>query len=256
MNIAKRATSIEQHHKNVADLETRAKKTNQRREEAERKNNALQSLRSKLEDLQIDYETLRKWQSLGDVMNVGYNKDDVDDLKRDIEADLRIIINTDFEGFEDAQEIRDIEEDFGTHNQKLNERQLIVQNNIEEYCEELFEELSTKLTVLRIPDVGSEEDETLIEEFQDFLRDQKRGDLHQNPATRYEELKEEYEDIEISFETVQEEYNIGDEAMEELKRLLNNERVTLANIDESVLNDLKNLSEFSQLLTIQFTEDK
>jgi hypothetical protein len=255
MTITERAASIKEHDRTVADLETRAKNTNKRREEAKRKNKALQSLRAKLENIQSGYETLRKWQSLGDVMEVSYNPDAVEDLKRDMEADLRTITDTDFEGFEDAQEIRDLEEDFTTHHQKLNDRQRIIQNHIEERCEELLEELSTKLTVLRIPDVGSEEDETVIEEFQDFLRAQKQGDLHQNPATRYEELEAAYGDVEISFEAVQEEYDIGDEAMEELKKLLNNERVTLANIDEPVLNDLKNLSEFSQLLTIQFTED-
>jgi len=256
MTIVERAASIKEHHRNVANLETQAEKTNQRREEAEWKNKALQSLCSKLEDLQSDYETLRKWQSLGDVLEVSYNADAVEDLKGDMEADLRTITETDFKGFEDTQEIRDLEENFTTHHQKLNDRQRIIQNHIEEHCEELLEELSTKLTVLRIPDVGSEEDKTVIEEFQDFLRAQKRGDLHQNPATRYEKLEAEYGDVEISFDAVQEEYDIGDEAMEELKKLLNNERVTLANIDEPVLNDLKNLSEFSRLLTIQFTEDE
>ncbi|WEL18867.1 hypothetical protein SVXHr_2724 [Halorhabdus sp. SVX81] len=240
----------------MADLEAQAEQNNKRREKAERKNKAFQSLQSELGGLRSDYKTLSNWQSLADAMGVSYDADATEHLKRDMEDDLRIVSNTDFEGFEDDQEIRDLEADFGTHHQKLNDRQRSIQDHIEERCEALLEELSTKRTVLRIPDVGSAEDETVIDNFQEFLRRQKQGNLHQSAATRYKELEAEYNDVEISFEAVQEEYDIGDKAMEELKKLLNNERVTLANIDGDVLNDLKNLSEFSQLLTIQFTEEK
>lgn len=256
MTIAERAASIKKSHNEVTDLETQARNTNQRRNEAEQKNKALRSLQSELEDIQRDYKTLCKWQLLADAMEMSYDADAVEHLKRDMEADLRMITETDFEGFDDDREIRDLEEEFETHRQKLNDRQRSIQEHIEEHCKELLKELSTKRTVLRIPDVGSKEDETVIKDFQDFLRAQKQGNLHESPATRYKKLKADYEDVEISFEAVQEEYDLGEDAMKELKKLLNNERVTLANIDEPVLNDLKNLSEFSRLLTIQFTEDE
>lgn len=256
MNVQERAASITEKQNKVAELETDAEEIEKRREEAERKNSAFRSLHSTLNDLQNDYTTLRQWQSLADVMGVSYNVDAIEKVKSDIEGDLRTITNTDFEGFEDAQEIRDLKTEVTAHNQELDERQRDIQNHIEDHCEDLLEELATKLTVLRIPDIGSKQDETVIEEFQQFLRAHKQGDLHQNPATRYKELSETYADIEISFEAVQEEYDIGDEAMEELKKLLDNQQVTLANIDESVLSDLKNLTEFSRLLTIQFTEEQ
>lgn len=256
MSITERVTSIRERHEKVSELEVEADEINARREAAKQKNNALRSLGSKLEDLQSDYKTLRKWQSLAEAMSVSYDTDAVSRLVGNIEKDLRTITNTDFEGFDDAQEIRDLEEDFDAHHKTLDERQRNIQQCVEKRCEDLLEELSTKRTVLRIPDVGSEKDEELIQDFQEFLQYHNRGNLQRNPAARYEELEDEYANIEISFEAVQEEYEIGDEAMEELRKLLNNEQVTLSEIDEDVLNDLKNLHEFSRLLTIQFTGEK
>lgn len=256
MSITERVTSIDERHETVKELAEEAKQTEQRRKEAERKNDALRSLTTKLENFQSDYQTLRTWRSLADAMDVQYDSDAIEQLKTDVEAVLRTVTNTEFDGFEDSQEIRDLEADVGDHHEELDDRQRNVQNQIENRCEELLEELATKRTVLRIPDVGSDEDEQVIEDFQEFLQYHNRGNLQRDPAGRYEDLESEYADVEISFDAVQEEYDIRDEAMDELKKLLNNEQVTLAEIDEAVLNDLKNLKEFSRLLTIQFTEDE
>lgn len=255
MTVLDQVSTIEERHSKASDLAKDAEKTNERRKEAERKNNAFQSLRSKIRDVQSEYETLRKWRSLADAMGVAYDADAVDQLKSKMTIKLRTITETDFDGFEDDQDIRDLEDDFVDYSSEVDNKQADIQHQIETRCDELLDELATKRTVLRIPDVGSEDDEQLIKEFQQFLQDHKDGDLQQAPAARYNELSEQYKDIEISFDVVQDEYDIGDDAMSELKKLLNNMQVTLAEVDEDVLNDLKNLSQFSQLLTIQFKED-
>lgn len=255
MTVLDQVSTIEERHGKASELAKDAEKTNERRKEAERKNNAFQSLRSKIQDVQSEYETLRKWRSLADAMGVAYDADAVDQIKSKMTIKLRTITETDFGGFEDDQEIRNLEDDFVGYSSEVDNKQAHIQHQIETRCDELLDELATKRTVLRIPDVGSEEDEQLIKEFQQFLRDHKGGNLQQAPAARYNELSEQYEDIKISFDVVQDEYGIGDDAMSELKKLLNNTQVTLAEIDEDVLNDLKNLSQFSQLLTIQFKED-
>ena len=255
MTVLDHVSTIEERQGKAGELAKDAEKNNERRKEAERKNNAFQSLRSKIEDVQSEYETLRKWQSLADAMEVGYDADAIDRLERKMTTKLRTITETDFDGFEDDQEIRNLETDFVDYSSEVDNQQDDIQHQIETRCDELHDELATKRTVLRIPDVGSEDDEQLIREFQQFLRDHKGGNLQQAPAARYNELSEQYEDIKISFDVVQDEYDIGDEAMSELKKLLNNMQVTLAEIDEGVLNDLKNLPQFSQLLTIQFKED-
>lgn len=256
MTIGDRVANIEKRHQNVRNLTEEAEKINKRRNEAERKNKAFQSLRSKLADVQSEYETLRRWRSLADAMEVSYDADAVERLKRNMRDDLTTITGTEFAGFEDDQEIRDLEGDFSDYSRGLANQQNDIQSQVEAGCDKLLEELATKRTVLRIPDVGSEDGERVIEEFQQFLQKHKNGTLQRSPAARYKELAEQYDDIEISFDAVQEEYDIGDEAMAELKKLLDNEQVTLAAIDEDVLNDLKNLPEFSRLLTIQFTEDQ
>ncbi|QWC20743.1 hypothetical protein [Halorubrum sp. 2020YC2] len=255
MTVLNQISKIEEHRGEASDLAEKAEKTNERRKEAERKNNAFQSLRSKIEDVQSEYETFRKWRSLADAMGVAYDANATDQLKRKMTTTLRTVTETDFDGFEDDQEIRDLEADFEDYSAEIDNQQADIQHKIETRSDELLDELATKRTVLRIPDVGSEEDEQLIEEFQQFLRDHRGGTLHQVPAARYNELAEQYDDIEISFDVVQDEYDIGDDAMSELKKLLNNTQVTLGEIDEDVLNDLKNLPQFSQLLTIQFKED-
>lgn len=255
MTVLNQISKIEERHVKASDLTEKAEKTNERRKEAEHKNNAFQSLRSKIEDVQSEYETLRKWRSLADAMGVAYDADAIDQLKKKMTAKLQTITETEFDGFGDEQVIRDMEADFVDYSAEIVNQQSDIQYQIETRSDELLDELATKRTVLRIPDVGSEDDEQLIEEFQQFLRDHRGGTLHQVPAARYNELSEQYEDIEISFDVVQDEYDIGDDAMSELKKLLNNTQVTLAEIDEDVLNDLKNLPQFSQLLTIQFKED-
>lgn len=255
MTVLDQVSTIEERHGKASELAKDAEKTNERRKEAERKNNAFQILRSKIQDVQNEYETLCKWQSLADAMGVAYDADAIDQIKRKMTTKLRTITETDFDGFEDDQEIRSLEADFVDYSTTVDNQQADIQHQIETRCDELLDELATKRTVLRIPDVGSEEDEQLIEEFQQFLRDHRGGTLQQAPAARYNELSARYDDIKISFDVVQDEYGIGDDAMSELKKLLNNTQVTLAEIDEDVLNDLKNLSQFSQLLTIQFKED-
>lgn len=256
MTVVDRVASIKERHQEISTLEEEAEKTNERRKEAEGKNIAFQSLRSKLEDVQGEYRTLRTWWSLADAMGVAYDADAVERLKNNMETDLRTITGTEFDGFEDDQEIRDLEGDFSDYRTELGDRQNEIQRRVETRCDELLQALATKRTVLRIPDVGSEDDEQVIEGFQKFLQKHKEGTLQQNAAAQYNELANQYDDVEISFDAVQKEYNIGDEAMIELKKLLNNKQVTLAEIDEDVLNDLKNLPEFSRLLTIQFTEDE
>lgn len=255
MTVLDQVSTIEERHGKASELAKDAEKTNERRKEAERKNNAFQSLRSKIEDVQSEYEMLRKWRSLADAMGVAYDADAIDQHKRKMTTKIRTITETDFDGFEDDQEIRDLEADFVDYSAEIDDQQADIQQQIETRSDELLDELATKRTVLRIPDVGSEDDEQLIEEFQQFLRDHRDGNLQQVPAARYNELSEQYDDIRISFDVVQDEYDIGDDAMSELKKLLNNTQVTLAEIDEDVLNDLKNLPQFSQLLTIQFKED-
>ena len=256
MTIVDRIASIEENHQEISTLEEKAKRTNERRSGAENKNIAFQSLTRKLEDVQNEYRTLDKWQSLANEMGVAYDADAVERLKSKIEADLQTIISTEFDGFESDQEIRELREEFSNYSTELKNEQSEIQRRIESRCGEILDELATKKTVLRIPDIGTDDDEQIIEEFQRFLKKHKGGNLQENSAARYNELTSQYEDIEISFDVVRKEYDIGNEAMTELKKLLNNEQVTLAEIDEDVLNDLKNLSEFSRLLTIQFSEDE
>jgi len=256
MTIVYSVASIEKHHREASVLAEEAEKNSERRREAERKNTAFQNLKSKIEEVQNEYETMRTWQSLADAMEVTYDTDALEQLMRNMANDLRTITGNDFDDFDDDQEIRDLESEFSDYSTELSKCQNEIQTQIESHCDDLLDELSTRLTVLRIPDVGSADDKQVIKEFRQFLQKHKNGSLQKKPALRYHELAEQYDDIDISFDAVQKEYDIGDDAMAELKKLLNNEQVTLAKIDEDVLNDLKNLTQFSQLLTIQFKEDK
>ncbi|WP_302081068.1 hypothetical protein [Salinibaculum rarum] len=255
MSIVERVDSINTRQERIDELANDVDEIEERRRKAERKNDALRSLKSELVAFQSDYKTVSKWQSLADKMEVQYKSEALEKIEAGIERDLRQFTKKDFEEFADAEEIRELERGFSTRHNKLDERQQDIQQSIESRCGEFLDELATKRTVLRIPDIGSDDDEKTIEEFQSFLQKHKNGNLGKKPAARYAELAAAYEDVEISFGGVQDEYNIGDESMAELKKLLKNKRVTLAEIDETVLRDLKNLSEFSQLLTIQFQED-
>lgn len=254
MNIQDLITSVKSRREQASELSDKAEKIEKRRREAERKNDALRTLYSELRSYNDDYQTLLKWESLADIMEAKYNSNTLERVEEKTQQSLHEFTQKNFDDFEDADEIRDIKQNINAQHTQLDEQQQEIQRSIEDQCEKLLEELETKQTVLRIPDIGSEHDEEIIEEFKQFLEYHKNGYLQEEPAARYNELSEAYNDIEISFEAIQQEYDIGDEAIDELKKLLNNERVTLAEIDETVLNGLKNLAEFSQLLTIQFQE--
>lgn len=256
MTIIYTVASIEKRDREASDLAKEAEKIDERQREAEAKNNAFENLNSKIDEVQNEYKTLRTWLSLADAMDIEYDTDAVEQLMRNMANDLRTITGNDFDGFENDQEIRDLENNFSDYSTELGDRQNKIQDQIVGHCDDLLDELATRLTVLRIPDVGSQEDKQVIKEFQQFLQKHKNGDLQERPGLRYQELAEQYDDIDISFDAVKQEYEIGDDAMTELKKLLNNKQVTLAKIDEEVLNDLKNLTQFSQLLTIQFKGDK
>jgi hypothetical protein len=110
--------------------------------------------------------------------------------------------------------------------------------------------VKTKGTILRIPDVGTDDDAEAVNEYKQKIESFNRGQIID--AADFQEAKQQYSEVDIDIQTIRSKYGLSEDAGSLLLRFLRNETVTLADIDDGVLDELKNLEEFSERLTIQF----
>lgn len=253
--IQERVENIENKDSEVTRLSREKNELQKKKRRLEDKVEEFDQLTTQIGNILKDYQILHQWQDLADEMSAVYDKSAIEEFKNQVERDLENVTKQEFDDF-DETEVKSLRTDFNKHSDTLDDIQTEIQDTVEVKCESLSDELGTKQTVLRIPDIGSDEDERIVGQLKSFVEYHRDGNLNSDAAVRYRELADEYQDIEISFEIVQEEYGISDKTLPELQKLLNNQARTLSQIDEDVLSDLKNLPKFSELLTIQFKENK
>lgn len=239
-------TQAEKLEEDIDDLEKLEKKY-------ERKNKALNSLSQKVEDTKSEYLNLRRWQALAAVLESDFPESRISTAVDELSKKLNDISEMKYDDFEDAEEIRALEDDFEKHRIEIQKCVREIQSAVESVSKIQLDQIKPTNTVLRIPDIGTEEQARTVQQFQSALSQIVRGELV-NPD-KLREHKNEYEDIEINIDYVAEQYGLSDDAAEELLDFLDNEAVTLHEIDSEVLSELTALEEFSKRLTIQFHEE-
>lgn len=238
----------------VGELLRKKEKKDERRAEIQQVITQFNELQSELSNLRTDYRELHQLKQLANEMEVEAEASRVTQITEDISRELETFRGKQFEDFGGEAEVKAIRDKIGEFGDDVDDIQADIQSAVDEHCAELEAELETKQTVLRIPDIGDSEDESKVNELKRFVEACQDGKISGGIAEQYRSLMNNYQDVEISFDTLQEDYDLKDESVEELKRLLNEGGRTLADVDADVLADLKNLSDFSERLTIQFNE--
>ena len=112
-----------------------------------------------------------------------------------------------------------------------------------------MESVDRKLTLLQIPDIGDEDVGQTCRNYQYYLNKLADGKPTDDVSPdKWESHQAEFHDLDIGLGQ-----KLTDEAKSVIWSLLEDETVTLAEIDEAVLDDLKTFEEFSERLSIQFT---
>lgn len=240
----------------VEELLEKKEKKDKRRAKIKQTVTQFDELQSELTDLHTVYRELCQLKALAEEMGVEDEDNLVTQLTEDITVELTKLQGKQFEDFNGESEVRTIRDKVGELGDDVDDIQDSIQSAVDARCMELEDELETKQTVLRIPDIGDRDDESKVADLKRFVEACQDGKISEGIADRYRTLMNDYQEVEISFDTLQEDYDLEDESVEELKRLLNEGGRTLADVDVQVLADLKSLPDFSERLTIQFNEGR
>lgn len=249
--IQNRITAIETKAEQVAELDDEVRKIEAKRTEAKNKNTSFQSLKQKLADVHEQYEQLEKWVQCTDRMSIAVDREelraDIDDVSRDIEG----LLENEYEDFDDRNEIDDYIDVFETHRTMLRDRTDSVKAVVQEEAESERQAVDRIRSLLQIPDIGTEDDSTLCENYRYVLQELQKGNLHNVTLDKLEKYRIEFHSLDIG---------LGDDLSEDAKdviwNILEDETVTLADISSEVLSDLKHFEEFSNRLSVEFTESQ
>jgi hypothetical protein len=247
---------IESRSIEVEELLEKKEKKDERRANIRQTVTQFDELQSELADLHADYRELRQLKALAEEMGVEDEGNLVTQLTEDITVELSKLRGKEFEDFNGESEVKTIRDKVDELGDDVDDVQISIQSAVDARCTELEDELETKQTVLRIPDIGNRDDESKVADLKRFVEACQDGKISEGIADRYRTLMNDYQEVEISFDALQEDYDLEDESVDELKRLLNEGGRTLADVDVQILADLKSLPDFSERMTIQFNEDR
>ena len=230
------------------DLYKEAQKIETRRTEATKKDHAFNDLKQEFVYVENQFRSTKQWVDVAREF----------EIKVDPLLDKKLILGikdyTDrfsqrqYTSFKDEDEINTIRRRIESKRKKIRDSTKDIRENTQSEASELLESVLQKETLLQIPDIGSEDARQVCNDLESTLKSIKRDELSPDTAEIYRRQQKEYDSLKISLDR----YNLTDTTEQVIWELLDDETVTLADIDESVLSDLKTLEEFSNKLTIQF----
>jgi hypothetical protein len=234
----------------VSTLEEDKKNSDTKREKQEQKNQAFQEVQEVISNIESDFSILRRAVDLADALDSSVPHQDIEQTLDTYRPTLREFKSKSFDDFDGVSEISSTRKKFNKFEGALSDHTETVRDNLTAAATDELTEVKTRETILRIPDIGSPSDAEAVSIYKDKINSIKRGQIIN--AEELREAKQKYSEVDINIETIQSNYELSEEAGDLLLRFLQNETVTLADIDNGVLDELKALEEFSEKLTIQF----
>ena len=234
----------------VSDLKEKKENAEDKREEREQKNQAFDDVHSAISDAGNAFKILQRAVSLAKALDVSVPRHEIEGTLDKYRPIIRGFESKTYDDFEDVSEIRTVRTEFEGFADALNGHKEIVKNNLTSAAATELNDLETLESILRIPDVGTQEDADAVQTYKSKLQSVNRGQFID--ADELKTAREDYNAVDIDTETVRENYGLSEDAGDLLLGFLQNETVTLADVDEGVLDELKALEEFSKRLTIQF----
>ncbi len=234
----------------VSTLEEDKKNSDAKQKKQEQKNQAFEEVQEVISNIESNFSILCRAVDLAEVLDSSVPHQDIEQTLDEYRPILREFKSKSFDDFAGLNEINSIRKKFNKFEKALSDHTETVRDNLTAAATDELSEVKTRETILRIPDIGSPADAEAVSTYKDKINSIKRGQI-----INVEELREamqNYSEVDINIETIRSNYKLSEEAGNLLFRFLRNETVTLADIDDGVLDELKALEEFSEKLTIQF----
>ncbi len=241
-SLAEKSERAEKLAEDVDDIE-------KKRERASNKNDAFEDLERKIANTREQYQQLELWTEYADRMGVEIPKDGILDRRSDIERKLQSLTRKTWDDFHDASDVRDIVAEFEKHREALRDFTRAVREAVQDEVDEELEAVERTQTLLQIPDIGDDEAEKICREYRYYLNKLADGKPSDDVTPeKWESYHGKFAALDIDLGE-----DLTDDAKDVIWDLLEDKTVTLAEIDEAVLDDLKTFEEFSKRLSIQFT---
>jgi uncharacterized phage infection (PIP) family protein YhgE len=234
----------------VRQLKDEKEDAEEKRKERQQKNQAFKEVKSAISDAENVYNVLQRAVDLVEVLDAPVPERDIEDTLHKYRPKIRSFQAKTYDDFENVSDISSVRTDFDEFESALSGHKDDVKSNLSSAAKTELTNLETLESILRIPDVGSQEDSDAVQNYRSKLDSLNRGQLID--ADELEAAQKDYDAVDIDIETVRDNYGLSEDAGDLLLRFLKNEEVTLAGVDGSVLDELKALEEFSERLTIQF----
>lgn len=247
--IQDRITSIETKAQQVDELHEEVHQIENKRIEAQNKNSGFEALHRKLGEVHEQYGQLEKWVQCADRMSVDVDHGELRATVEDVRHDVDTLQELEYDDFRDRSDVDDRIETFETHRNTLRDHADTVKKDVQEVAESEREAVDRIRSLLQIPDIGTAEDSTVCENYRYVLTELQKANLQNVTLDRLEQFREEFHALEIGLGDY-----LSDEAKGVIWDILEDETVTLAGISSDVLSDLKRLEEFSNRLSVEFTE--
>jgi len=248
--VGAQTTQLSRLASSVREMKDQKKNVEEKRKERQQKNQAFSDVKSAISDAEDVYSVLQRAVDLAEVLDAQVPERDIEDTLHKYRPKIRSFQAKTYDDFEDISNISSVRTEFEEFESALSGHKDDIKSNLGSTAEAELNNLETLESILRIPDVGMKEDSDAVQRYKSKLNSLNRGKLID--ADELEAAQKDYEAVDIDIETVRDNYELSEDAGDLLLRFLQNEEVTLAGVDGSVLEELKALEEFSERLTIQF----
>jgi hypothetical protein len=240
--LAEKGRRAERLHEDVREIE-------QQRQTARYKNDAFEDLRSVIETSCKQYDLLRTWVEYAERMGLAVPSDEIERREAAIERDIRDLLDRSWGDFEDARAVQTTQEAFETHRDAIADLTDEVRSAVQRFVKDELESVERTITLLQIPDIGDEDDRETCEHYEYYLGKLARGAPREDVTPdKWTTHHDRFHALDIDLGE-----NLSQAAKDVIWDLLDDETVvTLADLDEAVLDDLKTFEEFSKRLSIQF----
>jgi hypothetical protein len=221
----------------------------QKREQAASKNNAFRDLKKKISEVREQYEQLKLWMKYASRMSVCIPENDIQSRKSDVKQDLQSVTAKTWDDFDNGSTVREVISSFENHRKSFRRFTTTVREAVQENVEQELESVGRTQTLLQVPDIGDTAAEKTCRNYQYFLDKLANGEPSDDVTpSKWESHHDEFHELEIDLGE-----GLGDDTKDVIWALLEEQTVTLAEIDEAVLDDLNTFEEFSKRLSVQFT---
>lgn len=234
----------------VGRLEEQKENIDAKREKREQKNQAFNEVCEVISDTESAFNILHRAVELADVLDASVPRRDIEQTLDKYRPRLSEFESKSYDDFADVNEISSTRKEFESFQDALGEHKETIKNNLTATADAELSDVETREAILRIPDVGTPADTEAVNIYKQTVASVKRGQIIE--ASEFEEAARQYSEVDIDIETICSNYGLSEDAGALLLRFLQNENITLADIDDGVLDELKKLEEFSERLTIHF----